>query len=108
MRIVAMFTLLLFLVGCVQGDFVQAGGTYDTRCSASMQAKGEEYFARCTPAACEDGYVAGPVNHVVVAIDPGSKVLGYAERICLADPTQTLRGSENEVVDEAEPEGEEL
>jgi len=25
------------------------------------------------------------VNHVVVALDPGEKVIGYAERVCLQD-----------------------
>ncbi len=88
-------------VGCVQGDFVQAGGTYSTRCSASMEAKAEQYFARCTPAACEDGFVPGPVNHVVVALDPGTRVLGYAERVCIADPTHILGQGQDAPSEEA-------
>lgn len=61
------------------------GSVYQTRCSATMEAKGEAYFARCTPPECSDSFATGPVSHVVVALDPGKKVVGYAERVCYQD-----------------------
>ena len=77
----------LLLTGCVNGvtQVAGVGSVYGTRCSAVMEARGEEYFAKCTPPTCETSYTAGPVSHVVVAIDPGKKVLGYAERTCIQD-----------------------
>lgn len=79
--------LAVGLSGCVQGvtQVAGIGSTYTTRCSATMEARGDEYFAQCTPPTCETTYTSGPVSHVVVAIDPGKKVLGLAERTCIQD-----------------------
>jgi hypothetical protein len=73
--------------GCIRG-LTQVAGTgaiYHTRCSAEMLVAEGQYKARCTPDACAPGFTAGPVSHVVVALDPGRKVVGYAERVCLQD-----------------------
>jgi len=81
------------LSGC-PGTLNQVAGTgaiYDTRCSATMEAKGETYVARCTPPECTDTFTSGPVSHVVVAIDPGKKVVGYAERVCYQDLGEASR-----------------
>ncbi|MCB9662525.1 MAG: hypothetical protein H6732_00270 [Alphaproteobacteria bacterium] len=61
------------------------GALYHTRCSADMTADDGTYRARCTPEACAPGFTEGPVSHVVVALDPGRKIVGYAERLCLQD-----------------------
>lgn len=73
--------------GCVQGltQIAGVGATYHTRCSADMIAEDGVYRARCTPEGCAQGFTEGPVSHVVVALDPGRKIVGYAERICLQD-----------------------
>lgn len=84
---------VLSLSGC-PGTLNQVAGTgalYHTRCSATMQAKGEEYHARCTPPKCTQGFTDGPINQVVVALDPGKKVVGYAERICYQDLSDASR-----------------
>lgn len=77
----------ILAAGCVQGvtQVAGTGSTYTTRCSAEMRVEGGEYFARCTPASCEPEYHSGPVSHVVVAIDPGKKLVGFAERVCVQD-----------------------
>lgn len=79
--------LVVLLSGCVQGvtQIAGIGSTYETRCSAVMEARGDEYFAPCTPPTCDTSYTSGPLSHVVVAIDPGKKVIGYAERTCIQD-----------------------
>lgn len=94
----------LLLAGCIQGvtQVAGTGSVYATRCSAVMEAKGEEFYARCTPPSCETQYTSGPVNHVVVAIDPGKKVLGYAERICIQDLSEASALFQA-AVDEAQP-----
>ncbi len=76
------------LTGCVQGGVTQVAGvgaSYTTRCSAEMEVRGDEYFARCVPDSCETNFHSGPVSHVVVALDPGRRIVGYAERVCLQD-----------------------
>lgn len=80
----------LAFVGCVQGDLSQTvgdGANYETRCSSEMEVRGVEYFAQCTPSSCGEGYTSGPVSSVVVAIDPGKKIIGYATRVCVQDST---------------------
>lgn len=73
--------------GCIRGltQVAGIGAIYHTRCSAEMLVAEGQYKARCTPEACAPGFTAGPVSHVVVALDPGRKVVGYAERVCLQD-----------------------
>lgn len=84
---------VLLLSGCVQGVTQMAGigSTYTTRCSADMEAKGAEYFARCTPPTCDTSYEDGGISHVVVALDPGRKVVGFAERICIQDLSEASK-----------------
>jgi hypothetical protein len=75
------------LTGC-PGTLNQIAGTgaiYQTRCSATMEVKGETFVARCTPPSCTDTFTSGPVSHLVVALDPGKKIVGVAERICYQD-----------------------
>ena len=84
-------TVSLLLGGCIQGGVTQVAGTgavYTTKCSAEMKVKGDEYFARCTPAPCSTNYIDGPISHVVVSMDPGNKLVGYAERTCIQDLSQ--------------------
>lgn len=79
--------LAVLSAGCVQGvtQVAGVGSTYTTRCSSIMEARGDEYFATCSPPTCDTAYTSGPLSHVVVAIDPGKKVVGYAERTCIQD-----------------------
>lgn len=80
--------LWLWFVGCIDDGVVQVAGTgatYTTRCSAEMEIAGPEYRARCTPPSCAARYTDVAVNHVVVALDPGTRLVGYAERICVQD-----------------------
>jgi hypothetical protein len=77
----------LSLGGCIDG-LTQVAGTgaiYTTRCSGDMIAEGGQYRVRCEPEACVSGFEPGPISHVVVALDPGNKIVGYAERVCLQD-----------------------
>jgi len=86
-RLMVFMTGAAALTGCVEG-LTQVAGTgalYYTRCSAEMEIAGVEYQARCTPENCAPRFTAGPVSHVVVAVDPGKKIVGYAERVCLQD-----------------------
>ena len=78
---------LVVAVGCVDTLNQTAGiaAAYSTRCSAVMEVKENEYFAQCTPESCIDGFRAAPTSHVLVAVDPGRKVFGYAERVCIQD-----------------------
>lgn len=79
--------LLVLTTGCIS-ELNQAAGTgalYYTRCSADMLPTEAGYKAQCEPEQCLAGFTTGPVGHVVVALDPGRKVVGYAERICLQD-----------------------
>ena len=87
MRVICLL-FVLCLTGCVEGltQVAGTGSTYTTRCSAEMEIKnGNQYFARCKPEACAGNYRSGPVSHVVVAIEPGKRLVGYAERICIQD-----------------------
>jgi hypothetical protein len=79
--------LLLPLTGCIDGltQIAGTGALYHTRCSADMVQDGGEYRAQCTPEECTAGFEPGPIGHVVVALDPGRKVVGYAERVCVQD-----------------------
>lgn len=84
--LVAMAALLALGVGCQAGEITQyigVGQSYATRCSADMTVKGETFEARCTPPSCDPQYDSVSENHVVVAVLPGERVVGYAERICL-------------------------
>lgn len=82
--------LVLVLGGCVQGvtQVAGTGSVYTTRCSAEMEVRGHEYFTRCTPESCDTAYHSAAVNQVVVAIDPGKKLVGYSERVCVQDLSQ--------------------
>ena len=79
--------LLLFVLffGCAE-SFVQnvgVGAVITQRCSSDMEAKAGEYRAICTPAVCPPQLVDVGVSHVVVAVIPNERILGYAERSCL-------------------------
>lgn len=77
----------LLTTGCID-EVTQVAGTgslYTTRCSAEMDVAGLEYTARCTPPACAARYSDVAVNHVVVAMDPGVRLVGFAERVCVQD-----------------------
>jgi hypothetical protein len=78
----------LALTACL-GDVSQVAGTgavYATRCAADMlPAEDGTYTARCAPPKCADGYEEVALNHVADALDPGRKVIGHAERVCLQD-----------------------
>ena len=78
---------LLWMLACAD-DLVQiagVGAVYSTRCAAQMEAKGSEWFARCTPPACEEHFRSVALGNVVVSVDPAGGVAGYAERTCLQD-----------------------
>ena len=79
--------LLLAPPGCIDrvNQVAGVGTVYTTRCSAEMEPRGSEYTATCTPPACEDRFASAAINHVVVALEPNERVLGYAERVCLQD-----------------------
>jgi hypothetical protein len=80
----------LLLGGCVEGvtQVAGTGAIYTTRCSADMDPRGDEYRARCIPEACRSNYQSAAVSHVVVALDPGRKIVGFAERTCVQDLSQ--------------------
>lgn len=114
MRFFDVLVLVGLLSGCIS-DLKQVAGTgavYHTRCSADMSAEQGVYRAQCTPDPCAKGFSAGPVSHIVVALDPGRKIVGVAERVCLQDLSRAsglfhpalLEGSdlEDEVQDPAE------
>ena len=75
------------MAGCVQGvtQVAGVGATYTTRCSADMTPTDGQYVANCEPARCDASFREAALSHVVVAIVPDVKVLGYAERVCLQD-----------------------
>lgn len=81
---------LVLLGGCVDGvtQVAGVGATYSTRCSSIMDTQGAEYTARCTPPSCDARFHSAAVNHVVVAVVPDERVVGYSERICLQDLSQ--------------------
>ena len=82
------YLLPLSLLGCVDG-LTQVAGTgaiYSTKCSAEMEVRNEnQYFAACMPEMCSGQFQSKAVNHVVVGVDPGRRLVGYAERICVQD-----------------------
>jgi hypothetical protein len=75
------------LAGCIDRveQVAGTGAVYHTRCSASMEPKGQELEARCVPPSCREDYDSAAVNHVVVALEPDERVIGYAERVCVQD-----------------------
>ncbi len=77
----------LLLAGCI--DTVQqvggTGSTYTTRCTAEMEVDGVEFTAACTPPTCMKGYTSAAVSHAAVALEPGRKLIGVAERACVQD-----------------------
>jgi len=85
---------LTTLSGCADSihQVMGVGAIYSVRCSAEMEASEVEYRARCAPPPCADDYVELGLSHVVVAVDPGRKVLGYAERTCGQDIQSVARG----------------
>lgn len=89
-RLVIPFAALLCATGCVQGvtQVAGTGANYRTTCASVMETRGDEYFAKCTPPPCRTNYQEAALNHVVVAVDPGRKVVGMAERVCVQDLSQ--------------------
>lgn len=78
--------MLWWWAACIDAEQVAGvGAIYAVRCSASMEARGETFVARCTPDPCLPTFSEGPLNHVVVALDPTRGVVGYAERVCVQD-----------------------
>lgn len=85
--------MLVLLLGCIQ-NLSQVGGTgsiYLTKCSADMDPTERGYVAHCTPPTCTEGYTDAGVSHVVVALDPGRRVLGTAERACVQDLSEAAQ-----------------
>lgn len=82
-----MVLLLLSLLSCIESmeQSIGLGALYTTRCSALMDARGDEYVARCTPPACAVGFTDLGISQGVVAVDPGVKVVGVAERVCVQE-----------------------
>ncbi len=79
--------LALFPVGCID-NVTQVAGTgaiYSTKCSGEMEIRSGQYYVQCDPPTCETRFKSSAVNHVVVNLDPGRKIIGYAERICVQD-----------------------
>lgn len=78
---------LFVLLGCIQ-HLDQIGGTgsiYATKCTSDMDPTADGYVATCTPPTCMKGYTDAGVSHVAVALDPGRRVVGVAERACVQD-----------------------
>jgi hypothetical protein len=73
--------------GCIDGltQVAGTGAVYTAACSAEMVPQGLTYTAACEPPPCYEGFFAAPVQHRVVALDPGRKVVGVAERVCVQD-----------------------
>ncbi len=74
------------------------GAVYNTSCAARMAVDGDTYFALCDPPICSEGFKSVGISHLAVALDPGTKVIGNAQRICVQDMSQ-LASSGNIVVD---------
>ena len=83
------FALLTLGTAACMGDVQQVAGTgavYVTSCSADMMVTEDDtYRANCNPPPCGDGFADGPISQVVVALDPGRKVIGRADRVCVQD-----------------------
>lgn len=79
--------LWIVLSGCIDtvSQVAGTGSVYTTRCTAEMDVQGVEYTAACTPPTCIPGYTSASVSHAAVALDPGRKVIGVAERACVQD-----------------------
>ena len=79
--------LVLTLLGCIEhlDQVAGTGSIYSTKCSADMEAEKGQYTAPCVPTTCSPGYTDAGISHVVVAIDPGRRIIGYAERSCVQD-----------------------
>lgn len=92
------------LLGCIQ-ELKQVAGTgsvYVTRCTAEMDVRGVEYEAACTPPTCLKGYTSAAVSHAAVALDPGKRVLGVAERACVQDLSHAAALFEGPPAEDAE------
>ena len=79
--------LLYVVLGCIQ-HLDQIGGTgsvYTTRCTGDMVQKNREYTATCAPRGCLPGYTDGGVSHIATVMDPGRRIVGIAERVCVQD-----------------------
>ncbi len=89
-RLASVFAILLLGTGCLEGvtQVAGVGAVYTTACSADMEVKGVEYTARCTPPPCAKTFDSVSVSDVVVALDPGRKVVGYKQRVCVQDLSQ--------------------
>jgi hypothetical protein len=93
LRSIAAVAALTALVGCADSVTTTygVGSDYTSKCSAKMALvteAGTEYRADCAPPTCAEGFIDAGVSHVVVAVDPGKKVVGYAERACILDFTK--------------------
>ena len=98
-------TTLLALLGCNSGTLELHQGvaaSYTTRCSSRMTVKEDVYTVDCAPPLCHADFEEVAMSHVVVAIDPGEKLVGYAERTCL----QTLQALQETEPGVLEPEAE--
>lgn len=87
MRVAVVALALVMTTGCIEG-LTQVAGTgaiYTTRCSSAMDVVGDVYTAQCVPDLCSQSFDEAALNQVVVAIDPGRKIVGYAERVCIQD-----------------------
>lgn len=82
-----MALLVLTLLSCIESmeQSIGMGALYTVRCSAVMDARGDEYVARCTPPACAVAFTDMGLSQTVVAVDPGVKVVGTAERVCVQE-----------------------
>ncbi len=77
----------LIPVGCID-SVTQVAGTgaiYSTKCSGEMEVRGGQYYVQCDPPTCDTRFKSSAINHVVVSLDPGRKIIGYSERICVQD-----------------------
>lgn len=83
----------LALLGCIQ-HLDQIGGTgsiYTTKCTADMDPGPRGYEAACTPPTCREGYTDAGISHVGMALDPGRRIIGVAERACVQDLSVAAR-----------------
>lgn len=73
--------------GCIDNlhQIAGTGAVYTSACAADMLPQGLTYEAQCEPPPCVEGYTTAPVSHRVVALDPGRKIVGVAERVCIQD-----------------------
>ncbi len=90
-----MTLLLMMLIGCPESVVMNQGfgSVYTTRCSGRMSVTGDLYQVDCAPPPCHVDFEQVALSHVVVAVDPGEKIVGYAERTCV-QTLQKLQQSE--------------